>query len=332
MDMKILGASVVYADDDMDIDALNFLKDNPRVYAVTHGEAGFDQMTQEEQQNTIFEKLQNEPSVKNLVGEIERHGGLIERVLVRVDTKEVIEGNSRLAAYRILRNKDRDGDWDRIPCHVISTLTDDQQAALLHQVHVKGKTQWSAYEKANFAYVRKTGGWSVARIATVFGESPATIYKRIKAITIMAQSGDNKQKHFSYYDVIVRNPAIYNRVSESTVLRERLFDEIRNVGSGNAQKLTAQDLRKGFPAIIERPRVLSRYVNGEIDFAEASERATVSPAEKRVRRALSLLDEISASDVDDLRSNSVNSLRQAVKKLDRETVRIRRMIGMGDPK
>ena len=59
--MKILGESVEYADDYMDIDALKFLKDNPRVYAVTHGEVGFDQKPQEEQQTTIFEKLQNEP-------------------------------------------------------------------------------------------------------------------------------------------------------------------------------------------------------------------------------------------------------------------------------
>ena len=95
------------------------------VYAVTHGEAGFDQKPQEEQEDTIFEKLQNEPSVKNLVREVQRHGGLIERVLVRVGTMEVIEGNSRLAVYRILRDKGADGDWDRIPCHVISTLTDE---------------------------------------------------------------------------------------------------------------------------------------------------------------------------------------------------------------
>ena len=331
--MKILGQSVEYADDYMDIDDLKFLKDNPRVYAVTHGEAGFDEKPQEEQQDTIFKKLQNEPSVKNLVREVERHGGLIERVLVRVDTKEVIEGNSRLAVYRLLRDKGAGGgDWDRIPCHLVSKLTDDQQAAFLNQVHVKGKTQWSAYEKANFAYVRRVHGWTVPRIAALFGESPATIYKRINAIEMMKQSGDNKQSHFSYYDVLVRKPDIYSKILKPTAFRDRVFDEIRNVGSGEAQKFTAQDLRNKLPAIIKKPRVLARYVTGEIEFAEASERATVSPAEERVKRAQSVLDEIATSDVDGLGGNSLNSLRQAVKKLDREVGRIRRMVGIGDPK
>ena len=330
--MKILGESVEYADAYMDIDALKFLKDNPRVYAVTHGEAGFDQKPQEEQQDTIFEKLQNEPSVKNLVREVERHGGLIEPVLVRMDTKEVIEGNSRLAVYRMLRDKGAGGDWDRISCHVVSKLTDEQQAAFLNQIHVKGKTQWSAYEKANFAYVRRVYGWTVARIAARFGESVATIYKRVNAITKMKESGDNELSHFSYYDVLVRNPDIHRKILIPTAFRDRLFDEIRNVGSGEAQKFTAQDLRNKLPAIIKKPRVLARYVTGEIEFAEASERAAVSPAEQRVKRALSVLDEIATSDVEGLGGNSLNSLRQAVKKLDREVGRIRRMIGIGDPK
>ena len=125
-----------------------------------------------------------------------------------------------------------------------------QQASLLNQVHVKGKTQWSAYEKAHFAYVRKIDGWAGPRIATLFGESTATIYKRTNAIRLMAQSGDNKQKHFSYYDAIVRKPAIYSRVSESAAFRGRLFAEIHNVGSGEAQKFTPRIYATGFRPLL----------------------------------------------------------------------------------
>lgn len=225
MDIRILGESVEYAEDYKDVDTLKFLKDNPRVYAVTHGEPDFEQKSDGEQQETIFKNLRNEASVKNLVPEIERHGGLIEPVLVRVDTKEVIEGNSRLAAYRILRDEGRPGDWDMIPCHLISTLTEEQQAAFLNQIHVKGKTQWSAYEKANFAYVRRINGWSVGRIAELFGESTSTIYKNINAIKLMESSGDTDRGRFSYYDVLVRNSDIYDAIKRSQPLRDRLFDE-----------------------------------------------------------------------------------------------------------
>lgn len=330
--MKILRESVEYNEDYVDIDGLKFLKDNPRVYAVTHGELDFEQKPEEEQQDTIFDKLKHEPSVKNLVPEVERHGGLIEPILVRLDTREVIEGNSRLAAYRILREKGAPGEWDRIPCYLISTLTEEQQAAFLNQVHVKGKTQWSAYEKANFAYVRKINGWTVDRIAKLFGESVQTIYKRINAIKTMKDSGDSDRSHFSYYDVVVRKPEIYGKIAESPKLRDRLFEEIRDVGTGDDQKFTAQDLRNGLPTIIKKPRILNRYVNGQVEFEEAWDRAKVSPAEDRVKRAVSLLEEISKTDVSGLRQNSLNSLTQAVKKLDRVVARIRGMIDMGGGK
>ena len=66
----------------------------------------------------------------------------------------------------------RTEDWEFIPCYIVSSLTEDQQAAFLNQIHVKGKTTWSAYEKANFAYVRKEQGLDAeTRSQTLFGES-----------------------------------------------------------------------------------------------------------------------------------------------------------------
>ena len=330
MDIKILHESVNCSEDYKDIDKLKFLKDNPRVYAVTHGKPGFDQRPKEKQQEIIFEKLQDEASVRNLVPEIERHGGLIEPVLVRLDTMEVIEGNSRLAAYRVLRDRGRgDDDWSMIPCYLISKLTDEQQAAFLNQIHVKGKTQWSAYEKANFAYVRKVNGWPVERIAKLFGESGRTIYTRINAIRIMKDSGDNDYNHFSYYDVLVRNPKIVGEMDKSPAFRQRLFEEIREAGEGDVQSLTAQDLRNGLRDIVKKPKILARYVSGDIDFKEARDRAEVSEAEQRVRRAVSLVEEISFADVEGLPQNARNSLIQVVKKLDRALGRVKKMVDIG---
>ena len=327
--MKILGEPIEYDEDYTQIDTLKFLKDNPRVYAVTHGEPDFDQKPEEQQQDIIFEKLKAEPSVKNLIREVERHGGLIEPILVRLDTREVIEGNSRLAVYRILRNRNASGEWEMIPCHLISNLTDEQQAAFLNQIHVKGKAQWSAYEKANFAYVRRVNGSRVPRIAKLFGESVPTIYKRINAIKMMKDSGDSELSHFSYYDVLVRQPEISAKLAESPEFRDRLFDEIRHLGPRDAQRFTAQDLRNKLPAIIKKPRILSRYVSGDVELEEAWDRAQVSPAEQRAKRALALLEEISRTDVDGLPRNSLNSLTQAVRKLDRAIGRLRGMVGIG---
>ena len=329
MEMKILGRAISFTEDYVAISSLKFLKDNPRVYTVTHGESGFEELLDEEQQDHILGKLRQEPSVRNLIADVKRHGGLIEPILVRRDSMEVIEGNSRLAVYRILHTEQADGDWEWIPCHVVSGLDDREQAAFLNQIHVKGKAQWSPYEKANFAYVRRSSGWTIEVIAELFGESAATIRTRINVIELMIQSDDNQRSHFSHYDVLVRTPSIWKGVKERGPVRERIVEEIKALDSDSEQDFTAQDLRRKLPVIIRKPKVLQRYVAGTIDLEEGYQRARVSRAEDRVKRALSGLEEISKEDVDGLDKNSLNSLKQATKKLVRAVERIRGMVEVG---
>ena len=112
--IQILKEEIDVGSDYIELDRLKFLKDNPRVYACTHAEPNFDTLTTDEQQHIIFEKLRQEPSVKKLRPDIKQHGGLIEPILIRWDTMEVIEGNSRLAVYKILRDSGAGEDWDLI--------------------------------------------------------------------------------------------------------------------------------------------------------------------------------------------------------------------------
>lgn len=323
-EMKLLGKTIKLSDDYLDIHSLKFLKDNPRVYACTHGEPNFNDLTEEQQQDVIFKRLLEEPSVKNLKPEIKRHGGLMESILVRHDTKEVIEGNSRLAVYRKLHQEDPEGEWGFIPCDIVSSLTDEQQFAFLNQIHVKGKTQWSAYEKANFAYVRKEAGWDEKRIAELFGESESTIRTRVKVIDLMKDNLDNKKSHFSYYDVIVRTRDISKEV-ESEGLGSLLVD-IRNLGEDDDDNaFTAQDLRKKFPIVLKKPKVLKKFKDGEISLEEAYQRARISDLEDKVKRSKGLLEDISISEVKQLEQGSFKAFQYAVGKLLKEVERIKKM-------
>lgn len=323
-EMKLLGKTIKLSDDYLDIHSLKFLKDNPRVYACTHGEPNFNDLTEEQQQDVIFKRLLEEPSVKNLKPEIKRHGGLMESILVRHDTKEVIEGNSRLAVYRKLHQEDLEGEWGLIPCDIVSSLTDEQQFAFLNQIHVKGKTQWSAYEKANFAYVRKEAGWDEKRIAELFGESESTIRTRVKVIDLMKDNHDNKKSHFSYYDVIVRTRDISKEV-EGEGLGSLLVD-IRNLGEDDDDNaFTAQDLRKKLPVVLKKPKVLKKFKDGEISLEEAYQRARISDLEDKVKRAKGLLEDISISEVKQLEQGSFKAFQYAVSKLLKEVERIKKM-------
>ena len=326
-EMKILGDTISIASDYVEISRLKFLKDNPRVYACTHGEADFDNLMEEEQQDIIFNKLLKEPSVKNLIPEIKRHGGLMDPILVRRDTMEVIEGNSRLAVYRQLDQKSEEEDWEFIPCYIVSSLTEDQQAAFLNQIHVKGKTTWSAYEKANFAYVRKEQGLDVDKIAELFGESKVTIRKRIRVIEMMKRNEDNQLSHFSHYEVLISNREILKKIRDHVCLRACLFERIKNLGSDEEKNsFTAQELRDKLPEILTKPKVLNKYIDGTIDLDEGYQRAKISHVEEKIKKAQTLLNDVSKREVVKLERNALNSLKQHVKKLSREVGRIEKMI------
>ena len=326
-EMKILGETILLSNDYLPIDTLKFLKDNPRVYACTHGHPDFDSLIEEEQQDIIFKNLQQEPSVKNLIPDVERHGGLMEPILVRHDTKEVIEGNSRLAVYRILDKKGQKGEWELIPCNIVSGLTDDQQAAFLNQIHVKGKTRWSRYEKANFAYVRKEQGWSMSKIANRFGESESTIRTRVKTIEVMRDNRDAEQSHFSHYEV-TRGPQISPEMRENSGLRARVFEDIKNLGLDEEDNnFTAQELRKKLPAIVTKPKVLRKYIDRSIDLDEAYQSAKISHVEEKVKKARMLIEDVQRQEVSQLERNQLNAFKQTVKKLSRAVERIEKMIG-----
>ena len=321
-DITILGEKIPINEDLIDIHDLKFLKENPRVYASTYGVSNFGDKTEEEQQDIIFNRLSNEPSVKNLKPDIKRHGGLMEWILVRLDTMEVIEGNSRLAVYRKLHEDEPENDaWSHIPCNIVSGLTDKQQAAFLNQIHVKGKTQWSAFEKANFAYVRKGKGMPFGEIAKLFGESEATIRIRTKSIGEMEDNKDREPNHFSYYDVLVRTKGLIAGMESAGGLKNLLSD-IKQIGPEEDGPFTALDLRKKLPVVLKKPKVLKKYVDRKIDLDQAYQRAKISDVEENIKQATGLLEDVSKDKVSDLEKNEFNAFKQATRKLSREVKRI----------
>lgn len=326
--ITILDDEIPVSDDRRDIRELKFLKDNPRVYACTHGEPGFASKTPEEQQVGIYEALKKEPSVKKLLPNIRRHGGLLEPILVRYDTMEVIEGNSRLAAYRILHERDRDDRWAEINCRIVSSLTPEQLAAYLNEIHVKGKTEWSAYEKANFAFVRLQNGRSYKEVAKLFGESDQTIRTRVRVIKAMQENEDSERSNFSYYDVMVRNRPISSAVDRNEHFRKWLLATIREPGP-STHGFTAQEMRKQLPVVLNKPKVLKKLLNRSLTLEEAYSRANISKAQDAIRRARGILESISAGDVRRMNSNDLNAFKQDLKKLGRSYDRVQKMVPSG---
>jgi len=304
------------------IDDINFLPDNPRVYAAIQDMTDFAELTPDEQQVRIYERMKAEPSVKKLRRQIKEDGGLQEPIIIRWDTQQVIEGNSRLAAYRQLRDANPDDEhWHAINCLVLSSLTDEQQTRLLGQAHLQGKTEWTPHAKALYCYrwVKEEGRVAKA-LAKISGISVKEITTSIKIITLMNSCNETKTSNFSYYEVLVRNRAISSAMKTNVPLRDTLLSSIK------AKDFTAQQLRERLPVVIKKPRLLKKFVTENATLEDAWERAKVNDLQNKLRTIQTRLHDIEQADLVDLERNDLQAAAQTLKKIGREIDRVKTML------
>src|SRR5260221_6351119 len=90
--LLIRGNKVPVRTAELEQSKLKFWPDNPRLYTAVRGNGNVPS------QEDIQVRLLEMDHVKALVYDIDLNGGLIEPLIVRDDTYDVLEGNSRLAA------------------------------------------------------------------------------------------------------------------------------------------------------------------------------------------------------------------------------------------
>ena len=125
---------------------LKFFPENPRVYSVLN-------MTNEQPtQEQIEEIMCKTDHVKKLKESIKSNGGLIDPIFVRDGDMVVLEGNSRLAAYRILY-KQNPIRWSKLKAILLpKDIPDSAVFSLLGQYHIIGRKDWEPYEQAGYLY------------------------------------------------------------------------------------------------------------------------------------------------------------------------------------
>ena len=173
---------------------LLFYTENPRVYSTLNIAGG--EPTQEE----IEEHMCNLDHVKQLKVSIESNGGLIDPLIVRDGDFTVLEGNSRLAAYRLLCKTDAI-KWGKVKCKVLPADIDDAAIfALLGQYHIIGRKDWDPFEQANYLYRRhQQTRLPVEYMAQELGISAQKANAMINLIGFMIEHGDLNKRNWSHY-------------------------------------------------------------------------------------------------------------------------------------
>ena len=99
-------------------------------------------------------------SYERLKHSIRASGGIIQSIIVKPLEEGhflCIEGNTRVAIYRQLRNEDKasgqNGErWDYIPALVSDQMDEEAAHKIRLQVHLVGNRPWDAYSKAKYLH------------------------------------------------------------------------------------------------------------------------------------------------------------------------------------
>ena len=213
--------------------------------------------------------------MKALIQDIKRDGGLTDPIVVRAGSLEVLEGNSRLAAYRALARIDP-LKWAKMKCKLLPEDLDESLIfALLGQYHIKGKKDWAPFEQAGFLYRRSTAhNIDAAQLAQEIGLSKHKVEHLIATYQFMLDHHETDTARWSYYDEYLKS-----RLIRKARLDQPGFDAhvVEKVQSGEIAR--AVDIRDRLPVICSAPKVLKKFANRAYDFEEACEQAVDAGAD-----------------------------------------------------
>ena len=219
---------------ELDQRTLKFYPENPRVYSILNL-AG-----EEPSQDEIEQLMCSQDHVKQLKESIVSNGGLIDPLIVRTGDYTVLEGNSRLAAYRIL-NQINAIKWAKVKCKVLpADIDEDYIFQLLGQYHIIGRKDWEPFEQAHYLYRRQQQTrYPVEQMAQSLGISAKKAKKMIQVIEFMIKNDDLNKRRWSYYEEYLKNASIKKYRETIPDIDDTIAKEIKN-----GQIKEASDIRK----------------------------------------------------------------------------------------
>lgn len=247
---------------------LLFYEENPRVYSILRENGTAP--TQKE----IQAKMVSMDHVKQLRLSIEQNGGLIDPLIVvkRDGRFVVLEGNSRLAAYRILADKDP-VKWQKVRVNILpEEITENDIFTLLGQYHLVGRKDWNVFEQAAYLYRQKqSSGVENDILAKNVGLTVNKVNTYITVYNFMVEHDDLQPDRWSYYEEYLKNKGI-RKYRETSSQIDYTF--VKQVKSGQIKQ--AMDVRMVLGEIAKSSdktakKIMQNIIDGSVDIYDGHE-------------------------------------------------------------
>jgi len=261
--LQIKGEKIPVKVGDVNQFELNFYPENPRIFSIVHAEKS------NPNQDEIKETLLKLDHVKSLVKSIKNHGGLIDPVIVHGGNYNVIEGNSRLAAYRYLASIDPIR-WGEIRVKILpKDIKESFILALLGEYHIKGKKDWQPYEIAGYLYRQvENSNMEEEELANEMGMTKNEV-KHLTSVYQFMIEHHTVPSRWSYYDEYIKSKKFRKIRKEYPEVDKTV---VRQIKSGEIEK--AVDLRDGIKKIAEAGgKTVKNFATGKVNFKTSVKRA-----------------------------------------------------------
>lgn len=328
--ITVKGREISYEIKDVDIYSLEYYKENPRINYIL-SKYPSEKITQE----FIEQELLKRDSTKELISDIRENKGLFDEVLVLGN--KVVEGSTRLCAFRRLYKQTGDQIWRSIKAKILQDdITDEELFFILSTVHIKGKTEWDAYEKAAYIYkMIRLLNKSPEEIGKQLGKHKKTIEAMLNAYEVMSKkylantseteliNGVRDQlKKYSYFEAFFLQKDLVQRANETPAFLDEFVEWIKEDRFKKAQNV------RELPKILANKKACKAFC--ELDAEKAFDEAKhvlyihkpekVDPFYKKIREFRELIKEVEVMKIKDEIEENKNKkaeLQQCYKDLKR---------------
>lgn len=267
--ITVLGRQISYDIKNLDIHSIEYYPENPRInYIISKFPP--TKITQ----SIIEQELTRLESTKERIKDLEDNKGLIDEVYVLKN--QVVEGNTRLCAFRRLSLKYPDESrWKTIKARVLQEdVTEEELFYILGIFHIRGKTEWDAYEKA--AYINKMINVLNKKpddVAKQLGMQKKTLEASLQAYEVMSKkylssSNDNQTNNakvdlrkFSYFDAFFHQKELVQRREETPEFENTFVEWVKEDRFKNAQSV------RELPKILYNKKACKVFCESEPDEA-----------------------------------------------------------------
>ncbi len=260
-EVTVGGSPIRLAYEDVPIEKVELDQNNPRIRY---------RLKLEQNGKSLEQVILAMPEVKALRRDIEKNGGLRERVILQENgTKlKALEGNCRMVCLQSLHHKNpTDPRWKKVPARVVPKDVDLKQIAiLLADFHIAGKITWKAHEKAGQVYYMiHELNMPQDDIAVYLRTSKSTVSRLEQAYRFMVERflkidedkySDKGEQKWSYFEEFFKQRDLREELKKNPE-----FGDIfcRSVGEGRLPK--GEDVRV-LPSILRNAEARKRWEKG----------------------------------------------------------------------